>query len=252
MQMTLEEAIANARSAGDARRFPKKQDLRVHDGVVFAEIFPRFSVTKGATVFTMGSCFARNVEEKLPGFVLPTMSFRVPKTERLGRPNGILNEYNPGTMCQRVEFAAKGKSFADACIAPERDGYIDLLLPEYVTPATKQRLMERRAEVDNVYTALFETDAIFVTLDLVEVWYDKVTGLYVNRIPPPAFLLSQRDRFEIHVLDVQESYILLERMAKALITMGVKKILLAISPVPSRPHIQERTRWWRTLIQNPS
>jgi hypothetical protein len=232
MRLTLEEAIKNARSAGYARRFPAKDDPRVRNGGVFSEIFPRFSLAKGSSIFTLGSCFARSVEEKLQDFSLPTRSFAVPKGERPGRPNGILNEYNPGTMCQRIEYAAKGASFCDLCIAPEGGGYIDLLLPEYVTPATKERLLVRRAEVDNVYAALFACEAVIVTLDVVEAWYDKTAGLYLNRVPPAAFLLADRERFEMHILDVHETQVLLERMVNGLRAMGVTKILLTVSPVP--------------------
>src|SRR5215213_4280175 len=232
MRLTLEQAVTNARNAGYARRFPTQDDPRVREGAVFSQVFPRFSLTKGTAIFTLGSCFARSVEEKLMGFSLPTRNIAVPSSERPGRPNGILNEYNPGTMCQRIEYAASGKSFDDLCIAPEGDGYIDLLLPEYVTPATKQRLMERRAEVDKIYTALFTSEAIIVTLDLVEAWNDKTTGLFLNRVPPPAYLFAHRDRFEIHILEVDETQHLLDRMVTALRTMGVTKILLTVSPVP--------------------
>jgi GSCFA family protein len=232
VRLTLEHAIQNARSAGHMRLFPAKDDPRVRHGAVFPELAPRFSFAKGSSLFTLGSCFARTVEEKLPGFSLPTTRIAALPGERPGRPNGILNEYNPGTMCQRIERAASGTSFGDACIAPERDGYIDLLLPEHVTPATKDRLLARRGEVDAVYRELASCQAVIVTLDLVEAWYDVSTGLYVNRMPPTAFLLADRGRFELHVLDVTEVQRLLERMIEAFLAISVNKILLTISPAP--------------------
>ncbi|MGB8890221.1 MAG: GSCFA domain-containing protein [Candidatus Korobacteraceae bacterium] len=232
MRLSLNDAIQNSRNVGNARRFPTKDDPRVCDGAVFSKLFPRFFLTKGSSIFTLGSCFSRSIEEQLEGFLLPTRNFAVPESERLGRPNGILNEYNPGTMCQRVEYAAKMASFGELCIAPEGSGYIDLLLAEYVTPATKERLLERRAEVEKVYTALFESEAVIVTLDLVEVWYDKTAGLYLNRIPPAPLLFADRKRFEMHILDAHETQLLLERMVNALLAIGVRKILLMVSPVP--------------------
>jgi hypothetical protein len=92
--------------------------------------------------------------------------------------------------------------------------------------------MARRAEVDKVYAHLFESEAIIVTLDLVEAWFDTEAALYLNRIPPAPFLLAGRKRFEMHILGIRESYLLLERMVKALIGIGIKKILLMVSPVP--------------------
>ncbi len=200
--------------------------------MVFSQVLPRFLLARGTSVFTLGSCFARNLEEKLEHFSLPTRTFTAPEGERPGRPNGILNEYNPGTICQRVEHALKGISFGDLCIAPEGGGFIDLLLPEYVTPATRERLMARRAEVDNIYRSVSACEAVIVTLDLVEAWYDKSAGLYLNRVPPAAFLLADRDRFEMHILDVQETLDLLDRMVNAFRALGVTKILLTVSPVP--------------------
>jgi hypothetical protein len=232
MRLTLEQAVKNARSAGYARRFPEKDDPRLRDGAVFSEVFPRFSLAKGTSIFTLGSCFARSLEEKMPEFSLPTRGLAVPSAERPGRPNGILNEYNPGTICQRVEYAVKRASFGDLCIAPEGGGYIDLLLPEYVTPAGKTRLLERRAEIENLYTALSRSDCVFIALDQVEAWYDGAAGLYLNRIPPAEFLLADRARFEMHILGVHETQILLERMIDALRSVGVSKILLTVSPVP--------------------
>jgi len=199
---------------------------------VFSEILPRFSLTKGTSIFTLGSCFSRSVEERMQGFFLPTKSLAVPSSERPGRPNGILNEYNPGTMCQRLEYAARGASFGDLCIAPEGEGFLDLLLPEYVTPSTKERLLGRRAEVDRVYSALSACEAIIITVDVVEAWYDNAAGLYLNRIPPPSVLLADRDRFELHILDVDETRRLFERMVDVLDAIGVSKIILTVSPVP--------------------
>ena len=232
MRLTLEEAVRNARNSGYARRFPTQDDRRVRNGAVFSEILPGFSLTKGTSIFTLGSCFSRSVEERMQDFLLPTRSLAVPSSERPGRQNGILNEYNPGTMCQRLEYAARGASFGDLCIAPEGDGFLDLLLPEYVTPSTKDRLLGRRAEVDLVYSALYACEAIIITFDLVEAWYDKAAGLYLNRIPPPPVLLADRDRFELHILEVDETQRLFERMVDALEAVGVSKIILTVSPVP--------------------
>jgi len=231
MRITLEDAVRNARTIGYARRYPQPGDPRIRNGFVFPQMTPQFSFPAGATIFTLGSCFARTVEENLAGFVVPTKTIAVPAGERPGRSNGILNEYNPGTMCQRVEYAASGASFGDQCIAPEGDGFLDLLLPEYVTPGTPQRLMQRRAEVDDVYRSLRSSEAIIVTLDLVEAWFDRETELYLNRLPPPGVLLTDRGRFELRILDVDETQALLDRMVRTLVAMGVHKIILSVSPV---------------------
>jgi hypothetical protein len=231
MRFRLEEAVRNARNSGNSRLYPGPDDSRVRDGVLFPEISPRFSLDTGTSIFTLGSCFSRSIEERLKDFQVPTMRLSVPSSERPGRPNGILNEYNPGTICQRLEYAARNLSFGDLCVAAEGDGFVDLLLPEYVTPSTKERLLERRAEVEQVYRTLSGCDAIIITFELVEAWYDKEAGLYLNRIPPTSVLIGQRDRFELHVLDVDETLSLLERIQVALAVVGIRKIIVIVSPV---------------------
>ncbi len=134
-------------------------------------------------------------------------------------------------MCKRIENAGRAESFGDRGIAAEGDGYVDLLLPEYVTPATKERLLERRAEVDRVYVAMSTCEAAIVALDAVEAWYDTAAGLYLNRIPVAPLLLAERERYEVHILDVDETQALLDRMVRALLDSGVRKILLTVSPI---------------------
>lgn len=232
MRLSLEEVIGNARRSGPARLFPRPDDPRVRHGAVFSEIWPRFSLPSGTSVFMIGSCFSRSVEERLRGFRVPTMDLTIPSGERPGRPNGVLNEYNPGTICQRLEHAATKSSFGDHCIAPDGDGFLDLLLPDYVAPCRTERLLERRDEVDQVYSALPGCEAVIITFDLIEAWYDKKADLYLNRIPPAAFLMAERDRFELHVLDIDETERLFERTVAAVRSVGVKKIILTVSPVP--------------------
>ncbi|HEY2361371.1 MAG TPA: GSCFA domain-containing protein [Candidatus Angelobacter sp.] len=233
--MPVEQELANAANFGDESLFPARDDARVRNGLVFPKLFPRFTIAKGTSVFTMGSCFVRHIEEKLPEFDLPTLGFRTSNKERMGgngRPNAVLNEFNPGTMCQRAELAARRASFESLCICPENDGFIDLMLSKYVNSASMDRILQRRAEIDRVYASLFRCETAIVTLGLVEAWYDNVTKLYLNRMPPPVDVLGGRGRYEMRILDVDDAYPLLERMVQALMTMNVKKILLTVSPVP--------------------
>src|SRR5215468_388843 len=107
------EAIENARS--NPARFPAKSDPRILAHGAFPALKPRFQFMPGASVFTIGSCFARNIEEKLTDFRLPTRRFAAPKDEWPARPNGLLNEFNPGTMHQRIMAAIERRTFGAAC-----------------------------------------------------------------------------------------------------------------------------------------
>jgi GSCFA family len=69
---------------------------------------PRFRLKPRSSIFTIGSCFARNIEEHLAplGFDVPMAAFGVPEQEWPARPfarrAGILNKYTPPSMLQEV------------------------------------------------------------------------------------------------------------------------------------------------------
>jgi len=98
MQLSWADVVENMRTYRDSLRFPDKADNRSRDGILFPAIYPRFSLAGAKKNFTIGSCFARNIEEKLKGYDVPTLRFKPPREEYLeGRSNALLNEYNPGT-----------------------------------------------------------------------------------------------------------------------------------------------------------
>ena len=70
-------------------------------------IEPPLELMPGSSVVTVGSCFARNIEEAMSsvGFDVPMLNFRVPRSEWDGaRPNGILNRYTPFAITQLVSW----------------------------------------------------------------------------------------------------------------------------------------------------
>ncbi|MFC6582308.1 GSCFA domain-containing protein [Sulfitobacter aestuariivivens] len=93
----------------DARKYPNREDERYDDFMFFPAIEPSFSIGRDETVFTIGSCFARNVEKFLldHNVTVPTAHFEAPHEEAPGNPNRVLNQYNPGTMMQVVEAAGQ-------------------------------------------------------------------------------------------------------------------------------------------------
>lgn len=74
---------------------------------VFPEITPSFDIDSGNKIFTIGSCFARNIEQYFDrlGFDVPVARLSVPKEEHAG-PNSsaILNKYTPPAIYQEVKL----------------------------------------------------------------------------------------------------------------------------------------------------
>jgi hypothetical protein len=73
------QAILNM-SGNKSRKFPRKNDKRFQNGMLLPNINPKFSILFPAKIFTLGSCFARNIEEALlkHDVDLPTRSYKVP------------------------------------------------------------------------------------------------------------------------------------------------------------------------------
>jgi hypothetical protein len=216
------------------RDFPNNDDSRYRDGALFPDFQPKFKLDFSGrmSVFTIGSCFARNVEEALQpfGVVLPTMGFSAPKEEGFDRSNSLLNEYNAGTMSQRIIMAMRGERAAEDTMVTANDMCSDLLLPGKAL-VTWERARARREEIYQVYTKLPECDVVVITLGLIEAWYDKKTDTYLNRMPPPHFARANPGRFEIRVLDMPHAMPLLHKSMIALGKAG-KKVILTVSPVP--------------------
>lgn len=228
--LALKQATLNKAS----REYPASTDGRSRSGTVFPRHRPKFSLkfSSDQTCFTIGSCFARNIEAHLAArnVVLPTISFGVPPEEWPHRPNGLLNEYNAGTISQRILFALEDKEFPQETIVPTANGYADLLLPGG-GDVTLERAIERRKQIKTVYESLGKSDVVIITLGLVEAWFDQETGLFINRMPPGAFAQKHPGRFVLKRLDVAECMPLLDKAFSRLTDLGIS-IVLTVSPVP--------------------
>lgn len=229
---TLERPLARYPGPSDARTRQGTLRLRRDRGLV-PTFRPKFRFEPGCRVFTIGSCFARNIEEHLTGYDVPTRRFSAPKHEWPHRPNGLLNEYNAGTIAQRIDRALRGTAAPPETLVRHADGLVDLLLPSArgTRPVTPERALERREEIDAIYQELALADIVIVTLGLIEAWFDSLTGSYLNRMPPTDAIRADPDRFSLRVMDVDEAYPLLDGAFRMLTDRG-KKILLTVSPVP--------------------
>ncbi|QIN84019.1 hypothetical protein GBA63_16230 [Rubrobacter tropicus] len=233
MKLDALEALKVTRSNAN-KRFPNEEDPRFVGDLLFPSLKPKFLLNAPARVFTIGSCFARNIELALAdhdGIELPTSAFSVPESEWEFRPNGLLNEYNPGTISQRILSAVGSEDEPEETIVKTRDGFIDLLLPGG-SPVTFERAVERRSEIRGIYESLVSSDLVIITLGLVEAWFDEEIELFLNRMPTRQDLRSQPDRYSFHRLGVSDALPLLDRAFGGLVEAGVERVLLTVSPVP--------------------
>ncbi|PJE32020.1 GSCFA family protein [Pseudooceanicola antarcticus] len=216
-----------------ARRFPDRKDRRYAGQMLMPEVTPGFALAPGDQVFTIGSCFARNVEDALVarGLQVPTAAFSAPQEEAPGRPNRMLNQYNPGTMLQCLRDIETGET-GDGLYA-QGEQVIDCLLATGSRPVGPERAFARRAEIRDLYArGLAQATTVVVTLGLIESWYDRFTGTYLNEAPTRKILNAEPERFSFRQLEVGECRDMVLELLDRLVDGGNRCVVLTVSPVP--------------------
>lgn len=235
MEIEASRAMKRARSLTNSA-FPGHGQRRFEHRLIVPTIAPRFTVGKRTRCFTIGSCFSRNIEETLEhwGTILPTRGFKSPKSEWPWRSNGLLNEYNPGSIAQRVVHALRGEPMSVDTLADTPRGVLDLLLPSphHAEGVSRARALVRRQEIHKVYAQLRGSSLVIITLGMVEAWFDTHTALFLNRKPPSTLVESNPGRYVFRRMTGAEVSRELERTVAALIDAGIERILISVSPVP--------------------
>lgn len=214
------------------RKYPDRDDARCRDGLLFPEFAPSFFLTPGQSIFTIGSCFARNVEQVLlkNGFNIPTAHFSAPHDEAPGQPNRVLNQYNPGTMLQCLESGPDDGFSGIYEVGPDR--FLDCLIATGSRPVTHARANERRKQINILYrTELSKSDFVFITVGLIECWYDEESKIYLNEAPPKKLMQKYPGRFSFLRLSIGQCETLLRKIL-AIVTENGRKGIVTVSPVP--------------------
>jgi tetratricopeptide (TPR) repeat protein len=208
-------------------------------GVVSVDFEPTFTIEPGEAIFTVGSCFARNIERRFSvlGFKIPALEISLPEDERASDVlNDILNKYPPHSILNEFRWALDPEHpFQDASYLQMPNGrWHDPHLAGNVRPASLDRVKERRAMVEGIYRQAASCRVVVVTLGLVEAWLDNATGFYLNEAPPKAVVLAEPNRFSFQILSVDEIMEALESLHALLTRFGHPefRILATVSPVP--------------------
>ena len=242
LSLTAEQAQANIRRNRRALWPDGRVDTRRLHGLATVQFDPSFTLEPGEAVFTMGSCFARNIERRLVtlGFEIPAASVTIPEAER-GSTIGdteLLNKFGPHAMINELRWAFDpGVPFPQGGFLQVGEGlWHDPHLSSSVAPASLERVQERRAMVQAFYRQLPRCRVVVITLGLAETWFDAQTGLYLNRAPPNESLKREPKRFRLDLLSYSELTEVLETLHGLLKAHGAKglRVLITVSPVPFR------------------
>ncbi|MDH4386246.1 MAG: GSCFA domain-containing protein [Caulobacter sp.] len=233
------EAFANLKANRRSLWPDGRKDQSRLDGVAKVHFKPSFSLTPGEAVFTMGSCFARNIERRFSelGFELPTMALTLPAEERASdTENDLLNKYPPHSILNELRWALDPEAaFPEGgFFNVKKDLWHDPHLAGNVAPAPLERVVERRRMVEEIYRQVPRCRLVVMTLGLTEAWFDKETGYYLNAAPPQAAFKADPDRFRMDVLTVDEILVVLEQIRDLLMRFGhpQMRMMLTVSPVP--------------------
>jgi hypothetical protein len=194
----IREAIRRSRG-NDLATQPARQDGKPAKTLnLWCE--PSFKIRKSASIFTVGSCFARHVEAVLGefGFSLPALQLPSQALGLIGKDTGALNKYTPASIANELRWAFDdfpGTPIEQALIPNQQkywDGQLHVRMNELLdyNAALAQRLAVNRS-----YKAIASSDVATVTFGLVESWRDKETGIFLNEAPPRS--LMRDDRFEL-------------------------------------------------------
>lgn len=243
-RVPMEEVLAARRLRQVSGKWPSRTPDNRLEPQATPIVTPKFSLADARSFFTIGSCFARNIEEFLDqrGYEVPTAQFFVPKEEWPTRPSGILNKYTPPSIYQELdrtfrglkEEGAKQDEILQETILHVKDGTaVDMELAGFAK-VTPERALERRRQVLNTFAHAFSADVVTLTLGLVESWWDNHHGRYVQQVPPLAVAKDHPGRFQFELLTFDAARDYVRRSVELILAHGKPgvKILITTSPVP--------------------
>jgi len=234
-KLSASEAIDRVKSNPNAH-WPKRGGANRLSPMAKPAFSPSFALPKGGTIFTIGSCFARNVERALKerGFNLPALDVLDNDEDFASVGSKVLNNFGAPSICNEIKWAFEDNTNEEACFMPTGNGYVDLHVDNTLRPAALDKVQQRREALRTAYRSISECDAVIITLGLSEVWFDTKTGYYLNMAPRRSMMREDPDRFELHVLGYEETIANLREAMELIQTNGRKdvRVVLTVSPIP--------------------
>lgn len=196
-----------------------------------------FKLKKGEEIFTIGSCFARNVEAELAakGFRIPMRDlFKTNAFE--GLDTEIVNNFGTPSIYNELAWAFGEQEFReeDGFVELAPGKFVDLQMVPSVRPAPLELVRARRQGLLEATRQMARCRVVIMTLGLVELWWDEQAGLYLNSSPLPSILHNAPDRFSLHVLSFEDCHRYLRSAFEVMFRHGRKdlRVILTVSPVP--------------------
>ena len=241
VEIPAAEALARFRSDPAAARWPDHRAPATRlKGVIEVGCSPSFEIGRGDRIFTIGSCFARNIEARLAevGFSVEAFNSEVDQAlGALGEAPRFLNRYHAGAIAAELDWAlGAGPPPEDHVLfelADGRrwDGFSEPRNPAGVAP---EQARAARDYLTGLFAKARDCRIVVITLGLAEAWRDLASGLRLNITPPARLVEGHAGRFVLDVLDYGDVLADLERIHALLARAGHPdfRMLVTVSPVP--------------------
>jgi thioredoxin-like negative regulator of GroEL len=205
--------------------------------IALPEFEAPFKIEPGESIFTIGSCFARNVEVELMrrGFHVPVRDL-FKREEFQDLDINIINNYGTPSIYNEIAWAFGEQPFnpEDHIVEVSPGKFVDLHQPPTMRPGTREAVVKKREAIIDATRSAKDCRVVIMTLGLTEVWFDTKTGYYLNLIPRPSLAKAEPNRFQLHVLSYEETFDYLNRAILLLKKHGRPdlRVVLTVSPVP--------------------
>jgi len=232
------EALKNVRNA--SARWPRTAEAQAERLMPLAQpdFSASFKISREELIFTIGSCFARNIEKQLvqEGYNVAASRFQPPPdTGFKADPDALLNRFVVFSIANELRWGlGHGKPFRDRYYAQAgKNLWFDPHLHPSIEPSPFGPVMERREAVRQYMALAAKARTVIMTLGLAEAWYDAKNGLYLNGVLPAGARVREPDRYQFHVLDYQQILDSLNFIHHLLKLRGHPqvRILVTVSPV---------------------
>jgi len=230
-----EEAYRNLRSGKALWPDERAGDQRLSE-LVRLGLKPSFGFSRDDRIMTLGSCFARGLEERLNrlGFMVPMRRPVVAGGTKIDQD--LVIKFTVQSIENELRWASGQPPPApEALFLEVADGlWHDAQLVQSAPMLPLDEALARRRQIQAAVGRFPDCRVVIVTLGLAEAWFDEASGLYLNTAPPMSAVRRHPGRFRLHILSYDDILASLERIHDLLRDKGHPdvKMLVTVSPVP--------------------
>jgi hypothetical protein len=207
------------------------------EGVIDIAHEPKFVLPRTTSIFGIGSCFARNIEDALVAkkYNVNSAKLTLP-SEGFGgnNPRTVLTKFNTHSMLTELQVAFEGRALPDDGLIEMREGLFWNPQLHRVGFVPREMALEVKATVAETVKTIAQSDLVIITLGLTEYWFDKELEVPLNDAPVDWRHARKTNRFEFRNSNYGDSLEQVLKLRDLIFERGTPntKIVLTVSPVP--------------------